>query len=133
MKDKFFSIIKRSDVSNSEVNFTVHLHSKHTIYQAHFPNNPITPGVCIIQIVKELFSFLTQTNYTIKKIKTVKFTHPINPTIHNTVNFNIKWEEKNTDLFWVKVTVSAGDVVFSKIINELQRLRKLSDLSSLTL
>ena len=26
----------------------------HAIYGAHFPGNPVTPGVCIIQTVKEL-------------------------------------------------------------------------------
>ena len=26
----------------------------HAIYAAHFPGNPVTPGVCIIQTVKEL-------------------------------------------------------------------------------
>ena len=115
LKDNFFSTIERTDINNSEVDFIVHLHSEHIIYQAHFPNNPITPGVCIIQIVKELFSFLKQFDCTIKKIKNVKFTHPINPTIHNPIHFRIKWEEENTGLFHLKVSAYAENIVFSKM------------------
>ena len=29
------------------------LNPDHPIYHAHFPGNPITPGVCIVQIVGE--------------------------------------------------------------------------------
>jgi 3-hydroxyacyl-[acyl-carrier-protein] dehydratase len=118
LKDNFFSILNCTNAADSEVDFTICLHSEHTIYQVHFPNNPITPGVCIIQIVKELFSFFKQTDFTIKKIKNVKFLHPIDPTVHNTINFNINWEENN-ELFLLKTTVYEGDTVFSKINMEM--------------
>jgi len=114
LKDDFFSIVEHTKTGDFAANFVVCFNLKHIIYQAHFPNNPITPGACIIQISKELFAFLQQTDCTIKKIKSVKFTHPIIPTIHNTVNFKMEWEENN-GLFCVKITVSAEDTVFSKI------------------
>ena len=36
------------------VSYDIRLHSDHFIYQAHFPGEPITPGVCVVQIAKEL-------------------------------------------------------------------------------
>ena len=114
LKDNFFYLFDYTDTNHSEINFTIRLNLEHIIYQAHFLNNPITPGVCIIQIIKELFSYLKQTDFTIKKIKSAKFLHPIVPTVHNIVNFKINWEENN-GLFCLKTAVYYQDVVFSKI------------------
>ena len=121
LKDDFFSIVEHTKTGDSAASFVVRFNLKHIIYQAHFPNNPITPGACIIQIAKELFSFLHQINCTIKKLKSVKFIHPIIPTVHNTVNFKMEWENNN-DFFQVKVIVSAKDIVFSKINMEVWEL-----------
>ena len=32
----------------------IRLNPDHEIYRAHFPGNPITPGVCIVQIISEV-------------------------------------------------------------------------------
>ena len=36
--------------------YTLRLNPDHVIYKAHFPGEPITPGVCILQIGQELLS-----------------------------------------------------------------------------
>ena len=120
LKDNFYFIKEQTVTDNSTVNFTVSLNSLHTIYQAHFPDNPVTPGVCIIQIAKELFSFLKQKDCTVTKIKTVKFTHPIDPTLYNTIHFKMEWKD-NINSFTVKVTVYEEDTVFSKINMEVKK------------
>lgn len=119
-KDNFFSLIEHRKIDHSAAEFTVRFNLEHTIYQAHFPNNPITPGVCIVQIAKELFVFLQQTDFTIKKIKSVKFIHPIIPTVHDKVNFKMEWEDEK-GLFRIKVTVYAEDTVFSKINMQVEK------------
>ncbi|MCF0244746.1 MAG: hypothetical protein HUK06_08210 [Bacteroidaceae bacterium] len=34
--------------------YNVELNGSHTIYKAHFPGNPVTPGVCILQMATEI-------------------------------------------------------------------------------
>ncbi len=119
LKDDFFLILNYTGIDDSNADFTISLNQDHIIYQAHFPNNPITPGVCIIQIAQELFSFFKQTDFGIKKLKSVKFTHPIVPTVHNVVNFKMGWQE-NDATFQVKVIVYTGDIIFSKINMQLE-------------
>ena len=46
--------IVSKDVVDASIRYNIHLDASHFIYQAHFPDEPITPGVCIIQIAKEL-------------------------------------------------------------------------------
>ena len=48
-----YSIISRTD-GEGRCDFTIELNPQHFIYKAHFPGEPITPGVCIMQIAKEL-------------------------------------------------------------------------------
>ena len=46
--------------SRSNTSFRLRLNPEHFIYQAHFPGEPVTPGVCILQIGKELLAELLQ-------------------------------------------------------------------------
>lgn len=50
------------------------------IYDAHFPTMPITPGVCIIQLVRELLEEATNKNLEIVGLKNVKFLSVMPPT-----------------------------------------------------
>ena len=52
----------------TSVSYELLLNAEHTIYQAHFPNEPITPGVCILQILKELLEEHTGKQYEITKV-----------------------------------------------------------------
>jgi 3-hydroxyacyl-[acyl-carrier-protein] dehydratase len=61
------------------VSYDIRLHSHHFIYQAHFPGEPITPGVCIIQIAKELLEDVVGERLLIQAVKNVKFLHVISP------------------------------------------------------
>ena len=59
--------------------FNIILNPDHLIYKAHFPGQPVTPGVCILQIIQELLSVEMDIPLFIKKIKNVKFTNMISP------------------------------------------------------
>jgi 3-hydroxyacyl-[acyl-carrier-protein] dehydratase len=124
LKDDFFSIIIHSITDTRQAEFTIALNPEHTIYKAHFPGNPITPGVCILQMAIELFSFLQQTDFKVKKIKTAKFIHPILPTIHPVLHYQIGWEEVIEDnSSYVKIQVYQDDIIFSKINMYMEKKR----------
>ena len=57
----------------------ISLNAGHTIYKAHFPGNPITPGVCLIQIIMELTEQRLQTHLELLKVTNLKFVAPISP------------------------------------------------------
>ena len=50
--------------------FRIRLNPAHEIYRAHFPGQPITPGVCQIQLVTELLSQLLDAEATLTDCKT---------------------------------------------------------------
>ena len=59
--------------------FQLRLNPDHVIYQAHFPGNPITPGVCIVQMIGELLGERLGRRFTVSKIVNLKFVSTISP------------------------------------------------------
>jgi len=113
LKDIFFTI-KNQNITDGKAEFRVNLNAENFVYQAHFPNNPITPGVCLIQMAVELFSLLKGANFSIKALKNVKFTASINPLEFPEADFLLEFA-KNENLWQVKVLIKEKDIVFAKM------------------
>lgn len=95
--------------------YQITLDSTHVIYQAHFPEQPITPGVCIIQIAKELLEDALQQPLDVSRIKNVKFLSVISPKETSTVTYVIsKLSEDGAD-YKAIVEVKAGQTTLAKI------------------
>ena len=72
-------VIEGQSVAEGTVCYDIRLQADHTIYKAHFPGEPITPGVCVIQMAKELLEDYLQRRLTIKAVKNVKFLAVVSP------------------------------------------------------
>lgn len=59
--------------------FNVILNPDNLVYKAHFPGQPVTPGVCILQMIQELLSEQFGMPLYIKNIKNAKFINLISP------------------------------------------------------
>ena len=57
----FYKILSEEKTSDSKYTFTILVNEKHDVFKGHFPGNPIMPGVCMIQIIKELSESITKT------------------------------------------------------------------------
>lgn len=114
LQDSLFSVLQHTAAEGAH-DYTIRLNSEHVIYKAHFPEQPITPGVCIIQIAQELLEDVMNKPLSITMVKNVKFLQIISPndtssvcyTLHNIV------EEENTVKVQVKVT--QGETVYAKL------------------
>lgn len=78
LTNNLFSITAKRP-EDKGASYDVVLHPDHFIYQAHFPGEPITPGVCIIQMVKELLEDLVKHPLSVTAVKTVKFLAILSP------------------------------------------------------
>lgn len=78
-----FYNISTFSFENHQINAMIHLNASHEVFKGHFPNNPVTPGVCMLQILKELTEKATETKLYIKECSNVKFMALINPEVHS--------------------------------------------------
>jgi 3-hydroxyacyl-[acyl-carrier-protein] dehydratase len=113
LKDDFFKILNIS-ISPDKTEYSVRLNSEHSIYQDHFPGNPITPGVCIIQIVKELIAENLEYPLCLQKIVKVRFFKAINPVDNAAINISLTISKKER-IYSVSATVFVDDTVFSQL------------------
>ena len=110
-------MISKRETTSLSAQYGIFLEEKSFIYKAHFPNEPITPGVCIIQIAKELLEDYAQKHYTIKAIKNVKFLNVISPVITPYVTYvldKIVIDEANKTCS-LQVQVLAEEVLLAKL------------------
>ena len=54
-------------------------------FVGHFPGNPITPGVCIVQLVTELLEWMTGRRLELRRVVNVKFLHVLSPAERTSV------------------------------------------------
>ena len=52
------NLIVSDDRTNAAAKAT--LNPKHPIFDGHFPESPVVPGVCMIQMIKEILSVILQ-------------------------------------------------------------------------
>ncbi len=81
--------IKTFENNGSEVIATIHLNKDHEIFKGHFPGNPVMPGVCMIQIIKELTEKATEENLFLSMCSNIKFMAIINPYKNDELKLNI--------------------------------------------
>ena len=110
-----FFTIKGVETADGGTVYTVSLNAGHTIYKAHFPEMPVTPGVCIIQMAVELLSYQLEKKLNIQTIKNVKFLSVISPDETPEVSYSIQGVKEADGVVEAKVTVASGEKTFAKI------------------
>ena len=87
------------------------------IYRAHFPEHPVTPGVCIIQMASELLGELFPMTFELSAVANAKYLAVIDPrnTPELTYAFNRVASDDEGRSVKVSVSVSDGGTVFTKL------------------
>lgn len=86
---------------------TVTLRPDCDIYRAHFPGQPVTPGVCIIGMATELASSAFGTSMRLSVVRNAKFIAVIDPHATPAVTYDITARDSDGDDIQLTVTVTA--------------------------
>tara|TARA_R110002124_G_scaffold17532_2_gene73039 strand:- start:17270 stop:17638 length:369 start_codon:yes stop_codon:yes gene_type:complete len=97
-----------------EVKATIQLNKDHEIFKGHFPGNPVMPGVCMIQIIKELTEKATAKKLFLSVSSNIKFMALINPEVNAILKLSISVSEEG-ELIKIKNTSSFEDTVALKL------------------
>ena len=121
--DSFYTIIEKGETDDVNFSadkpvrnftFTLELNPVHPVYQGHFPGNPVVPGVCQVQMVKELTSVVLNRDIVILKSDNIKFLSAIIPTVTPIVKVSIDIRENESGFWNVNSIISSEDRVFMK-------------------
>ncbi|KAB6403026.1 3-hydroxylacyl-ACP dehydratase, partial [Bacteroides xylanisolvens] len=50
--DNFYTILSSESSDSTTWTIQIELNPAHTVYQGHFPEHPVVPGVCLLQLIK---------------------------------------------------------------------------------
>jgi 3-hydroxyacyl-[acyl-carrier-protein] dehydratase len=116
-----FCTIKQASGEGTEFEYILSLNKEHPIYKAHFPGNPIMPGVCIIQLCKELMEQQTGETLFLQKIHNVKFLSVIDPRVVDAIQVSFSKISVLEEGYKFSVLVHWETAQFAKLSLYLQR------------
>ena len=105
------------------VTYTLHLNADNIIYKAHFPGDPITPGVCILQMGLELLSEAVGVVLELIGVKNVKFLSILHPE-EASVRVIVHRISVDNDTVKAQVDFSLKDVAIAKMSLTCQTIAK---------
>lgn len=121
LKD-FYKVLSEEKTSDSKYSITILVNEKHEVFKGHFPGNPIMPGVCMIQIIKELTEKITQETLMIQTLANVKFMALINPENNPELRLELDITLTEDNLVKVKNTTYFNETVALKLSNVYKKL-----------
>lgn len=118
----FYKILSEEKVSDSKYTITILVNEKHEVFKGHFPGNPIMPGVCMIQIIKELTESITKSSLMIQSLANVKFMALINPEATPELRLELDITTTEDNLVKVKNTTYFNDTTALKLSTVYKKL-----------
>ncbi len=116
LKD-FYKVERLEKTAENKHTALVVLNKDHAIFKGHFPGNPVTPGVCMMQIIKELTQEIVGISLVLTSSSNVKFMALINPDINPTLKLELEITGDATTEFKVKNTTSFDETIALKLTN----------------
>ena len=86
MLEGHFYTVRNPLMENDSIQAVLELNPGHDIFKGHFPGQPVVPGVCMMQIVKELLQKSTGKSLRLQHGLDLKFLSVIDPEKNNTVH-----------------------------------------------
>jgi 3-hydroxyacyl-[acyl-carrier-protein] dehydratase len=107
-------VIADKDKPGIKIIFSVKLNAGHPVYKGHFPGNPVVPGVCQVQMIKELSSLALNKEIILSYSDSIKFLSMIRPSETEILTLSLDIREKETDRWSLNAVISREDQVFLK-------------------
>jgi 3-hydroxyacyl-[acyl-carrier-protein] dehydratase len=89
LKNKLF-YIDSFEQSDDLIRCAIHIDETHPIFKGHFPGQPVLPGVCMLEILKEVIEEAYASSFQLETASSVKFLTMFVPTQFTHAVFDIK-------------------------------------------
>jgi 3-hydroxyacyl-[acyl-carrier-protein] dehydratase len=113
LKD-FYKILEINKKDNENTTALIELNKHHEIYKGHFPGNPVVPGVCLTQLIKEIMEIIEQHELMLVYADYIKFMAIVNPEINEKLYIDLKIKVKEDNNKQVTSETHYNGTVFYK-------------------
>jgi len=105
--------IESLEHTGGEIKAALTINPDSDIFKGHFPGQPVVPGACMLQIVKDVLEQALNMALILKKADNLKFINMIEPGSVSAVQLNIVYKIVG-ELVWLSAKISTGDVIYFK-------------------
>ena len=109
----FFTINDKVN-SETEIWAELYINANHKIFEGHFPNQPVVPGVCMMQMIKEILEKIIGEETNLVQAADMKFLAVINPVENNLIHASIKYARDENGAINVAASLFKDELVHFK-------------------
>ena len=113
LKDTFFTIRFSVDTEKGCI-YRIALNSLHPIFQAHFAGNPMMPGACIAQVIKELASEYFGRAFFVCAVKNMKFLLAVNPLETPEISVQLNFTQQEDECISIVSVLYNEEKIYTK-------------------
>jgi 3-hydroxyacyl-[acyl-carrier-protein] dehydratase len=109
----FFTINDKVS-SETEIWAELYINTNHKIFEGHFPNQPVVPGVCMMQMIKEILEQVVGKETNLVEAADMKFLAVINPLENNLIHASVKYARDESGVVNVVASLFKDELVHFK-------------------
>jgi 3-hydroxyacyl-[acyl-carrier-protein] dehydratase len=98
MIPNLYKITSVSASGEEAVSFDIQLNKECEIFKGHFPGQPVLPGVCTLEIIKDCISSIRGNKVILSGISQCKFTGMVDPGIESILKIDIEIKSCSKEL-----------------------------------
>ena len=120
-----FFYVQSSSHTSGTIAAHLQLNAMHRIFEGHFPGQPVVPGVCMLQIIKEMLEAALGQALQMRKADHIKFLAVIDPRKSVDVDAAIRYT-CSEDSYEVTASLFKEETVYLKLRGNFSVSGKLS-------
>lgn len=101
--------------SENEYVFIFNCNVNHPIFEGHFPGQPVLPGVCMTQFVRESLSSVLKKEFHLAQSKSIKFVNVVDPRKENKLFLEIRILPNHDGYTEVSASIKSEQASFFQI------------------
>ncbi|CAN5819481.1 3-hydroxyacyl-ACP dehydratase [soil metagenome] len=101
-------------IDGFDIKATVVIDATHQIFEGHFPGHPVVPGVCMMQMIKEMMEEVIGRKTNLIKAHDLKFLALIDPSHNNNIQVNLKYSMEEDGSMIVNATLLKDELIHFK-------------------
>ncbi|MCW3093623.1 MAG: 3-hydroxyacyl-ACP dehydratase [Ferruginibacter sp.] len=110
-----FFYITSLEQESGKINAVLEINDTHSIFEGHFPGQPVVPGVCMMQMVKEILESALTIKTKLVSAGQMKFLTIIDPTENNSIHATIKYTVEEDGKIKLGASLVDDTVVYFKM------------------
>ena len=109
-----FFTINTIKTSGNKIKAQIEINPSHPIFHGHFPAHPLVPGVCMMQMIKEIAESVIGQKTRLVKSDHLKFLSVIDPRVNSSIQADLSYTIDEGGEINIVASLLNAEVIFLK-------------------